>query len=310
MFSSSRRTQVLGLLAVVLIAVCAVVVGLSVGGSSGPSYYVALGDSLSVGIQPTARGQQLITRQGYVTDLYAHYATQVPRLKLKELGCPGDDTGNVISGQGNAAAAKVYHCDREGGSQLNAAVAFIRAHAGQVKLISIDIGTNDVNACLDPAVYERGLRYTIACIKHGVQSIAINLPKILAALTRVAAPGTELVGGDIYDPFLAGLLTRNKLVDAISTQSVGLITKVNAEIAYADAKAGFRTADVAGAFLTYDSAKVKAPAYGGTAQRNLVVLCSYTWVCAKAPRGPNIHPNPTGYSVMARAFEQVLPASL
>jgi lysophospholipase L1-like esterase len=310
MFSASRRTQVLGLLAVVIIAAGAVVLELSAGGSSGPSYYLALGDSLSVGIQPTAQGQQLITEQGYVTDLYAHYAAEIPQLKLKELGCPGDDTGNVISGQGNAAAARVYHCDRDGGSQLNAAVAFIRAHAGHVKLISIDIGTNDVSDCLDPAVYEHGLKYTIACITHGEQSIAVNLPKILAVLKRAAAPGTELVGGDIYDPFLAGLLTRNKLVDMISTQSVRLITKVNAEIAYADASAGFRTADVADAFFTYDGSKVRAPADGGTVPRDLVVLCSYTWVCAKAPRGPNIHPNPTGYSVMARAFEQVLPKTL
>jgi lysophospholipase L1-like esterase len=291
---------VAALLAVVLLAF----------GASGPSYYVALGDSLSVGIQPNAAGQQLMTDQGYVNDLYAHYRDERPQLKLRQFGCPGDDTANVITGQGNAAAAQYYHCDRQDGSQLNAAVAFIRAHAGQVKLISIDIGANDINNCLNPAVYAHGVSYTIACVNRGEASIAANLPTILRALAAAAAPGTQLVGGEVYDPFLAGLLDTDAMVRAVSTQSIGLITKLNSEIAYADAGAGFKTADVADAFSTYDTRRVTAPGGRVRVGRNLVVLCRYTWVCTKAPRGPNIHPNATGYRVIARAFERVLPRSL
>jgi lysophospholipase L1-like esterase len=283
-----------------------VVVVLLSAGSGSSTYYVSLGDSLSVGIQPNAQGDQLITHQGYVNDLYVHYRSQIPQLVLKEMGCPGDDTANVISGQGNAAAAAAFHCDRKDGSQLNAAVAFIRAHRSAVKLITVDIGANDINDCLNPTVYAKGLGDAISCINQGEQSIATNLPKILDALKRVAAPGTTLVGGDIYDPFLGGLLVNNTLVANVANQSLALITKINSEIAYADANAGFKTADVADAFFTYSTTKVRAPSLGGAANRDLVVLCSYTYVCTKAPQGPNVHPDAAGYRAMAGAFEGVV----
>jgi hypothetical protein len=35
------------------------------------SYYLALGDSLAIGIQPAANGSYVPTNQGYVDDLYA-----------------------------------------------------------------------------------------------------------------------------------------------------------------------------------------------------------------------------------------------
>ena len=38
-------------------------------------------------------------------------------------------------------------CRYQGGSQLAAAVAFLRAHRGRVALITIDIGANDVEQC-------------------------------------------------------------------------------------------------------------------------------------------------------------------
>jgi lysophospholipase L1-like esterase len=304
MLSFSRRTLIVVVAGVLLAATVAVI--LLTSGASSTRYYVALGDSLSVGIQPNAKGDQLITDTGYVNDLYAHYAREIPELKLVQMGCPGDDTENVISGQANPTAAKLFHCDRAGGSQLNAAVAFIRAHSAQVKLVSIDIGTNDVLDCLSPTVYDKGLRYTVSCIKKGERSIATNMPRIVGALKSVTAPHTALVGGDLYDPFLSGLLIRNRLVNDVADQSVTLISKINSEVAAADTNAGFRTADVAGAFFTDSTRKVKSPLAGGTAQRNLVVLCRYTYVCAHAPQGPNVHPDTVGYSAIAKAYERAL----
>ena len=294
------------ILVAVLVAV--VVVVLTSSGSSSTRYFLALGDSLAVGIQPNPAGEQLKTDNGYVTDMFAHYRAQIPHLQLVEMGCPGDDTANVVSGQGNAAAAKVYDCDRSGGSQLDAAVAFIRAHSSQVKLVSLDIGTNDVVDCLDPTLYKKGVTATLACITQGMGAVSTNLPKILAPLKAAVAPGTKLVAGDIYDPFLAGLLVNDATVDGIARRSLALITKVNGEIAYADARAGFGTANVASAFFTYSTAKVRAPALGGSVQRNVAVLCSFTWSCTKAPRGPNIHPTTAGYLAMARAYENAVPS--
>jgi hypothetical protein len=31
-------------------------------------------------------------------------------------------------------------------------------------------------------------------------------------------------------------------------------------------------------------------------------VCAWTWNCASPPHGPDIHPNTTGYGVIAHAF--------
>jgi len=35
-------------------------------------------------------------------------------------------------------------------------------------------------------------------------------------------------------------------------------------------------------------------------------ICQWTWMCAPAPLGPDIHANTAGYGVIAKAFEAVL----
>ena len=35
---------------------------------------------------------------------------------------------------------------------------------------------------------------------------------------------------------------------------------------------------------------------------NVVAICSFTWMCAPAPQGPNIHANDIGYAVIAGTF--------
>ena len=53
-------------------------------------YYLALGDSLAVGIQPDASGLYKPTAQGYADDLHALYRARLPGLQLVKLGCSGE----------------------------------------------------------------------------------------------------------------------------------------------------------------------------------------------------------------------------
>ena len=45
---------------------------------------------------------------------------------------------------------------------------------------------------------------------------------------------------------------------------------------------------------------------GGKAPLDVVRICQWTWMCAPAPVGPNIHANAKGYAVMAKAFRKAL----
>ena len=129
-----------------------------------PHYYLALGDSLSQGMQPNVSGQTVNTNDGYPDQLLALERAHVPNLVLVKLGCGGDTSGSMLSGHGNNAAARVLHCDRTGGSQLKAAELFLRAHhnAGEVPLVTVDIGANDVDSCASVPVSQIG-----TCVSTG-----------------------------------------------------------------------------------------------------------------------------------------------
>ncbi|HET9719988.1 MAG TPA: SGNH/GDSL hydrolase family protein [Solirubrobacteraceae bacterium] len=264
-------------------------------------YYLALGDSLSVGFQPLAN-PGLETNQGYTNDLRAHYARQVKRLKLVDLGCPGDTTGSLLSGQGNDASAMLYHCPRTGGSQLAAAVKFLRAHhrRGEVPLVTIDIGANDVDGCVN----EPSFAQIIACVGAGEQAIKTNTPKILSALRRAAPKGTKFAAMNLYDPVLAFELSSSSQERSLGTASLALVSSINSDIGAADRAVRFKTADVAGAFGTYETRPIS---YGSqSVGADVVKICQLTWMCTSPPIGPNIHANATGYSVIAGAFESVI----
>jgi lysophospholipase L1-like esterase len=264
-------------------------------------YYVALGDSLAQGVQPAtpplptgvALGQSIETDAGYANDLYAHYQRQFGgAFTLVKLGCPGETTASMLTGAGSP-------CTYPQGSQLAAAVAFIRAHRSRIALITIDIGANDVDGCATSTSINQ------TCVTAGIASAEHNLPLILGALRDAAGRRTVIAGMNLYDPFLADYLT-GAAGQAIATASIGLDASLNEVIDGGYQAFGVRTADVQDAFSTTDSIDT-APLPGvGTVPLNVARICEWTWMCAPSPVGPNIHANATGYQQIAAAFEQAI----
>jgi hypothetical protein len=66
--------------------------------SGGAQYYVSLGTSLAVGVQPDARGRNQPTDEGYADQLYRLLRLTRPRLQLVKLGCPGETSTTLIAG--------------------------------------------------------------------------------------------------------------------------------------------------------------------------------------------------------------------
>src|SRR5947199_10278195 len=81
-----------------------------------PAYYLALGDSLAQGVQPSPTGNTE-TNQGHADDLFAVYSARVPGLSLMKLGCAGETTSTMIHGG---------VCSYAEGSQLGAELRFIQ----------------------------------------------------------------------------------------------------------------------------------------------------------------------------------------
>jgi lysophospholipase L1-like esterase len=302
-----RPTALLAAAAVACGAAAALLPGLAMAKAASPHYYLALGDSLSQGMQPDLHGVTRNTKQGYANDLLAIERSRVHNLQLVQLGCGGETTTSMLTGQGNNSNARLLHCDRAGGSQEAAAARFLRTHhhPGEVPLVTVDIGANDVDGCGSVPASQ-----IFSCVKNGLTTINKNLPKIFAGLKKAAPKGTTFAAMTLYDPFLGYYFAPAGSSDrALESESIGLAKILNGDLAAADAKAGFSTADVAGAFDTYDSTDTVTWA-GQQIPLNVSRLCSWTWACQTPPSGPNIHANKNGYQVIANAFATAIGKNL
>ena len=162
-------------------------------------YYVSLGTSLSVGVVPDPSGVLLPSDDGYSDELYDRIkpgfeagGAQPRELRFVKLGCPGETLKKLVEGGS---------CPYLAGSQLAAAADFLDDNAGNIHLVTIDIGGNDFrNAnCIDTAV-------DVDCANAVSADIAMDLAPVLAALRTAAGPDTTIVGMNYYNPYLASWL--------------------------------------------------------------------------------------------------------
>jgi lysophospholipase L1-like esterase len=259
------------------------------GANAGPaSYYLALGDSLSQGVQPNAAGVAVKTGQGYADQVYAALRPSDPALRLVKLGCQGETTTTMINGG---------ICRYPGGSQLADATAFLRAHRGHVSLITIDIGANDTEDCGN----QHGLSQIASCLETDVPRVVANLTTIMARLQAAAGPNVRIVGMTYYLPALAEWLNGTP-GQAIARLSEKLAVGYNDVLQQVYTTFGARIANVFDAFDTSNFGdQVTVPGIGKV-PRNVALICQWTWQCTAPPRGPNQHANNTGYGVIARTF--------
>jgi lysophospholipase L1-like esterase len=246
-----------------------------------PTYYVALGDSLSRGYMPGVGD----TDQGYADDMYASLHATDPNLQLVKLGCSGETTTTMINGGRCTDRYPV------GSSQLDAAVAFLTAHKGAVKYLTLDIGANDVDGCAPNGSIDT------VCVAQGLTTITTNLQTILSRLTDADGRLPRSIGMTYYDPFLADWLT-GTTGQVVATASVTALLAINSVEALEYTTYGFRIADV---YTAYKSAVflpfTNVPPYGSIPP-NVATICQLTYMCTQQ----NIHPNVQGYQVIANVF--------
>jgi lysophospholipase L1-like esterase len=255
--------------------------------NEGTTYYVSLGDSLAVGVQPTGPPPLNETDEGYTDQLYAALRADDAKLKHLKLGCGGESTTSMLEGSqlpwvaASCGPPGFYLHRYPHKTQLDEAVAFLGAHRQFVRLVTIDIGANDV---LGPG---------------GAGEIAENLPTILARLREAAGPDVPIVGMNYWNPTGPAVWFATHDLATLAADVNGLLV-FNDFLEGFYAAAGIPVADVESAFSTTDLSLV-----GGTPVTVLRV-CAWTWICTSPPLGPDIHPNTAGYGVIAQAFLEVL----
>lgn len=260
-------------------------------------YYVSLGDSLSAGVQPDASGQSLPTDEGFTDQLYALLLPNRPDLVVHKLGCPGDTSTSMINGGiCGYDGGDLVSDTGDSGSQLGAATAFLAEHPGHVPLITIDIGANDVLTCLGAGTPDQ----INACAARELPIVKQSLTLIMARL-RAADPRATIVGMTYDQPALSAWLG-GPAGQRFATQSLTLAASFRHVLIGVFRAARAKIADVYAAFKTTDmTGQITLPIIGAVPE-DVGLVCEWTWACTRPPQGPNIHPNTTGYGVIARTF--------
>lgn len=256
------------------------------GAASKAVYYLSLGDSLAQGAQPITGPPTNESgagyNQGYADQLLkrARNDARYGQLRLAKLGCGGESTLTMIFGG---------RCRYGAGSQLAEAVAFLDAHPGEVGFVTIDVGPNDIFVdCNGDA----------GC---GIGHIQQALPYILATLRAHAGPDVPIVAMNFYQPgvnawFIDPAAGQQAAQDVVAFNNVLESIYAAASVPFADVETAFAVTDfVDGAIL---------PGFGPV-PLSVFNVCTLTWAC-DAHMGFDIHPNSTGYAVIANAFAAVL----
>lgn len=272
--------------------------------------YLALGDSVAAGTQVL----DPFTDNGYTNRLFKHLKEEYGFDDFENLACPGDDTVEMRLGIGGGSPfgslcyGPFAQLPPFGTSQLDAAVAYLLANPGEVRLITIAIGANDLLTCNPLELPPDQLQ---ACVAGQLGQIGANLPVIVGTLKAVA-PGVPIVAMNYYNPNLAFWLAGPAGQD-LATQSLALTAAFNGTLLAVYEAFGVPVADVETTFKTF---KTK----GGDPPKNVRATCRLTLMCEKSGSNfvlsdfdpstpepdPDIHPTNKGYKKIAATHAELI----
>jgi lysophospholipase L1-like esterase len=247
------------------------------------SYYLSLGDSLAYGFQSFKFAEGLppsAYNTGY-TDVFGARLQQIrPGIITVNYGCPGESTGSFVSTNPPSDGCiwtrtghQLY--DSYSGSQLQAALTFLRAHPGQVSPVTLSLSSNDVQPkLLDPCTVNG--KFDPACIQDHAPGFIANVSNRISAILgqlRSAAPDAEIILIGNPDTFTYALSFGDPLFQAL-----------NLSMAQAAAANRVRFADPFPVFNPQGDLTAEAQA-----------LCTLTLLC----RDNDSHPSDAGYRALA-----------
>lgn len=259
--------------------------------------YVAIGDSYAAGFQATGRGTGHPTRQGYADQLVPLAARKGYHLRLVNFGCSGATTASVLHSPGCSSHYPAPGGPRYRVPQADAAVAYLKAHAGHVALVTVSLGGNDVTPCSADV-------QAVGCLTRALRGATRNIARLLSRV-RAAAPRAVVVGTGYPDIFLGKAVSSDPTEQQLARISVfGFRTFVNPSLRQVYDRGGAGYVDVTaatGGYLPFSRTTTLAP-YGRIPVA-VAKVCRLTYYCQYG----DIHPRPNGYAVIARLVAARLP---
>ena len=256
-------------------------------------FYLVIGASASLGTQPNGiphNGHR--TKNGYSDDLVKLEAANGIVLRMREIGCPGETVQKILGQHKDACYTLPI-------TQLSIATKYLRANLGEVGLVTIDLGFNNIRPCLTPTLTNE------SCVNRGIVEVRNDLPTIVSRLQRAAGPLVHFVGLEYSDPFLEYYLD-GSAGRVAAQQGLVAMNEMNSVLSAVFRARSVAVADVPAAFLS-SSVKPVTMAKVGTVPENVARACAGSWMCTAPPFGPDDHPNNAGYLIIARTIAAQLP---
>ncbi len=251
--------------------------------------YLALGDSVAFGYVPP----QAVPAPNYFDPSsfvgYPEDVAQALHIPVSNASCPGETTASFFvrgaqsNGCENSLGSSVgYRTDfplhvQYPGTQMQYALKYLAQHRHTTRLVTIDIGANDVFLCQETT---KDACASTAEVQAVLKKIQVNLAIIYALIRYVA---------HYHGPLVA--LTYYSLSYSDPTQVAGT-EELNSAIASVTEKFGGKVADGFAAFEGPSLAAGGSPCAAG--------------LLIKVPGGCNIHPSPAGHLLLAQAIEDVI----
>jgi lysophospholipase L1-like esterase len=230
-----------------------------------PYYYLALGDSLTVGYQPDPMTSWT---HGWVYQL-RDMLKKTGQVELNNFGHRGECSDTFIHG---GLLADCPTKDVTSPSQLAEATGFITDHPMQIRLITVEVGGNDLNGNKDLFLNSTPTQQK-ALLAKIFPKMGHNWGIIFATL-RKACPTCEIVALNQYNPFPSGV---------IKADLPEIFSAYTALLRQATQPAQVRIADVYTPFVGHE--------------------LTYTWIAHL-----DIHATTAGYTAMAAAVDKAVTA--
>jgi lysophospholipase L1-like esterase len=262
-----------------------------------PQYYVSLGDSYAAGYQRFSATDARTTRDGFAYQLVGKARKRGYKLKLVNFGCGGETSVSILQRKTKCLGLGPGGVDYAGRTQAAAAVKFLRAHKGQVKLLTVSIGGNDVTACAKQAD-------PVGCVGPAMEKVKANGKVLLKRLRKAAGKKTRIVGITYPDVILGAWVGENPDQDLAKLSVAAFQSLLNPALKDMYASVGGKFVDVTkatGAYTPLDQTTTLEPY--GVVPVAVAEVCKLTAYCAFR----DIHPNAEGYGIIADLIAKTLP---
>ena len=243
-------------------------------GAGGTDQRNQTGNEGKRGHQNWAKPQLSAFDTGFVDVFARRLRTLAPRLRVVNYACPGESTRTFVAGGCTWLAGGRGLHDPFHGAQLDAALAFLRAHPDEVSPITINLGGNDVDA------FAKACKGSFACARARLPRFQTQFTSRLGSILRrlrVVAPKAEVIVVGVWNDDLATI-----------RQSDPLYRRFDLAIARVAAAARAYFADP---FPLFDPQ--------GSLARRKARICAFTFTCSWSP--PDGHPTDAGYRAIAAA---------